>query len=562
MSNELNYANCKYMEQDKFIKFCKNNSVEINPYYLELFEKEKLLYPKKRWLYPEEYAIIKQQRIFSSDEQAYDSTYPSLLELDEEILKFHNFRLYHRINHPFDENDKDWQQYLLDPIDNEFIIWEDYKVNYVDKSGASRSTDRAKNYYSYWQIYELDGINDFRRCYFTVRFNDKENYYYRTCDKEFVEKWPRQNKNTILTFYQFENYYDFLCEFIQSYERNIIIAYKEKNAGDFLTEKELNILENNILDKCNKLMEIYDFATDNLYEFLEVLCRKYFIYENKEKPKLQNLIKIDIWYCINIIIYLTGDTWEDVSLKIGRKGQIATYFKLYSRAEKNTLEVLFPNEREEIKEMAMLYVDRKVKSYNKQSTLKYQLTNTDINNFIEFIETNDLDHFLIFIADSNVDYFSQKYKSTKNLTFYLRNLSIFIEEIIRTVGLNSIDEIRDQYTGDISGIKTVLKPICKQEPWWTTYVELEKEIAQKANSNNFTILINKLPDEISKKNIKDKQRKFILQNILKATIIRNYYAHNAAKINNFETSYPSLFESIINSIFIIWVIGKDKIRNE
>ncbi|WP_162013077.1 hypothetical protein [Methanosarcina acetivorans] len=548
------------MEKGEFIKFCVNNSVEITPDFLELFEKEKLLYPIKRWVYPKEYAIIK-QHTFLSDKQVYDSTYSSLLELEEEIFKFCNLYLFNRINHPFDEKDKDWQQYLLDPTDNEFIIWKDYKVNYVDESGESWSTVRAQNYYSYWQIYELDGINDFRKSYFTVRFNDKENYYYRTCDKEFVEKWSRSNKNNILRFYQFESHYAFLCEFIQSYERNIFIAFKEKNAGDFLTEEELNILENNILNKCNKLMEIYDFTIDNLYEFLEVLCKKYF-YEYKEKTKLQDLIKRDIWYCIQMIIYLTGDTWEDISLKIGRKGQIATYYKLYSRGEKNTLEVLFPNEREEIKERAMIYVDRIVKSYNKQSTPKYQLTNTDISNFIEFIETNDLDHFLIFIADSNVDYFSQKYKSKKNLTFYLRNLSIFIEEIIKTVGLNSIDEIRTQYIGDISGIKTILKPICKEETWWNTYVELEKEIAQKANSNNITILINKLPDEINKKNIRDKQRQFILLNILKATIIRNYYAHNSAKINNFKTSYPLLFESILNSIFIIWVIGKDKIRNE
>ncbi len=561
MVKEPNYVNCRYMEQKNFIDFCKENSVEIRVYDLETFEKEKLFYPIKRWLFPEEYAIFDQQR---SVTETYTPTFnfncSSLLELEDEIFRFRNLTLYNNINHPFDEIEEDWQQYLNNPIDSEFVNWEDYEVNYNDEYGNELKTTRAKNYYSYWQIYELDGINDFRTKYHIICYNKEENNYYLSCDKDFVERWYKRQKRNISIFFQLEQYYNCLCEFIQFYERNVNIAFMKLKVGDSLTNEEIDLLESNLIGKSNQLITFYNFTVDNLYDFIETLCRQYFLYEYKEKSKLQSLIKRDIWYCIRLILYLTGDTWENISLKIGRKGQMATYFKLYSRAEKNTLEVLFPNEREEIKERAMLHVDRQVENYNKKSTLKYQLTKTDISNFIEFMETNDLDHFLLFITDVNADYFSQKYKSKKNLAFYLRNLSIFIEEIIKTIGLNSIDEIRTQYLDIIYGFKTILKPICKQEPWWSTYCYLEKNRIYEVNSDNFIEKIDQIPEEINKCKIVDNQRQFILLNISRATIIRNYYAHNSAQINGFKEKYLELFQSLIYSIFIIWSIGKDIIE--
>ena len=559
MFNELNYTNCKYLEQEKFIKFCKENSVEIRSQNLEFFEREKLLFPIKKWTFSEEYAIFKHQQIFTSqDKQNYIPSYLPLLKLEEEISKFQNLVFFDRIYHPFDEMDKDWQEYLIDPLNNEFVDWKDHEVNYTHK-GKNWKTFRAKNYYSYWQIYEIDGINEFRTGFYNVGFDEKENKYYLTCNKEFVEKWTKRPKENILNISSFEHCYNCICDFIQSFERIRNITFKEKKAGEFITKEENDVFDKKIVELSTELVENSNLSSKDFYDYLIILCQHYFIYENKGKSKLQNLIKRDIWYCIQLIFYLTGDTWENVSSKINRQGQMGTYYKLYTRVPKKTLEIIFPDEREEIKEEAMLHIDIQLKHYNEKVIQRYKLDKADIEYFIEFVETNGLAHFLIFMANINKDYFSHEYKSEKNLIFYLRNLSIFIEEIIKTMGLNSIPEIKNKYPTK-TGFRYLLSPICQNEPWWNIFTDLSKEKHfNDINIDNFYDRINQIPQIINSSQKLDQQKKFILANLARATIIRNYYAHNSLQINNFKTSYPLLFESLIDSIFLIWVIGKDNI---
>ena len=561
MFKELNYTNCKYLEQEKFIKFCEENSVEIRPRNLEFYEREKLLFPIKRWTFSEDYAIFKHQQILTPpNKQNYNTSYLPLLELEEEISKFLDLMFFDKINHPFDEFDKNWQEYLTNPLNNEFLDWKNYEVNYTNK-GKSWRTNRAKNYYSYWQIYEIDGINEFRTRFYNVLFDEKENKYYLTCNKELVEKWTKRPKENILYVSSIEHYYSCICDFIQSFERIINITFNKKNAGEFLTKEENDLFDKKIVKLSTKIAENYNLSSDDFYEFLKILCQRYFIYENKEKLKLQNLIKRDIWYCIQLIFYLIGDTWENVSLIINRQGQMGTYYKLYTRVPKKTLEIIFPDEREEIKEEAMLHIDIQLKRYNEKVIQEYKLDKTDIEYFIEFVETNGLAHFLIFMANINKDYFSHEYKSEKNLVFYLRNLSIYIEEIIKTIGLNSISEIKNKYPTKNTGFRYILSPICHNEPWWHVFTKLSGNgHLSDINIDNFYDKIDQIPQIInSYQKLDQEQRKFILVNLARATIIRNYYAHNSLQINNFKKSYPLLFESLIDSIFIIWAIGKDNI---
>ena len=166
------------------------------------------------------------------------------------------------------------------------------------------------------------------------------------------------------------------------------------------------------------------------------------------------------------------------------------------------------------------------------------------------------------MANINKDYFSHEYKSEKNLVLYLRNLSIFIEEIIKTMGLNSIPEIKNKYPTKNSGFKFILSPICHNEPWWRVFTELNKR-GHDINIDNFYDRIDQIPQIINSHQKLDEQRKFILVNLTRATIIRNYYAHNSLQMKDFKKNYPLLFKSLIDSIFIIWAIGKDNIiKNE
>lgn len=393
MFKKLNYANCKYIEQEDFIKICKENSVVITLHDLETFEREKLFYPIKRWLFSEDYAIFKENDFFTpNDTKSYNPVFLSLQKLDDEISEF--TCCYNKTRHPFDEMDKDWQIYLRNPMDDKFTDWKNYEVNYINENGDSRVTNRNKNYYSYWQIYELDAINDFRRKYYMLRFDENKNNYYLTCDKEFIEKWHRHKKDNILKLSSFEQYYNCLSSFIQYFKKSWQIAIENKKVEEFLTKEEIDHLDNIIKVFSNEIFKYYILNMEDLYVFLRELCQHHFNYKNAEKPKLQELIKKDIWYLIRFIWYLTGDSLEHISQNIDKK-------RSNNERKKSTLKIIFPNEREDIKEKAMLHIKIEVNNYNKISPPQYQVTETDISNLIDFIETNDLDHFLRFITDLN-----------------------------------------------------------------------------------------------------------------------------------------------------------------
>lgn len=548
----IQYQNCKYIHLKDFIKFCEQNSVKINQKDLEIYEREKLLFPLKRLICPEEYAIynylfpIRQTRI-----EEIESKYLPLTQLQEELSKF-NSGLYPVIEHPFDKK-IDCQGYLFVPETMVFKEWKNYEINYIDENKQRWKITIFKNFYSYWQIYELDSINAFKKIYCEIQFDIEKERFFRTCNKEIIEKW-KLSKNEIIGLLSFERHYHCLCEFIQFFNRNWNITFKP---GEPIKPSELAIFEEEMIKNSKKIIQ--DFSINDLYGFLKMLCLKYFDYGKNDKINLQNLIKTDIFYCIRLIIFVSGSTFQEVSTVIGESGHYGTYYKDYTRARKKTIEIIFPNEEENIKERAMIHLNMYLNEYNKNVHKEDFLSNQDFINLIEFIEKNGLSHMLILMIEANTDYFSNEYSSNKKLIFHLRNLSIFIEEISKEIRLNAKSkEIREK-SQDKPGLRDILHPICNTENWWKGYEFL--------NSNGMFSYINKdnIGDKIDGiiRNIEsysktplDSKDKFVLINISIATIIRNFYAHNSVSQEIVNKEYSIRVNSLINSILIIWTLGK------
>jgi len=87
------------------------------------------------------------------------------------------------------------------------------------------------------------------------------------------------------------------------------------------------------------------------------------------------------------------------------------------------------------------------------------------------------------------------------------------------------------------------------------------------NPDNFGDELKRIQKEIDSipktkaKKIDQNHIKIVLTHLSKATLIRNYYAHNSVQIDTFIEDYPSLLENLICSIFIIWAIGKNTLKN-
>ncbi|WP_048065614.1 hypothetical protein [Methanosarcina acetivorans] len=529
------------MEQKSFLDFCKDNLVKIPDYQLDYFEKEKLIYPIKRKIVPEEYAILQQQG--EGDQSVIkriNVEHLPLIKLEDEYFKFRN-NIGDTITHPFDKVNEEWQKYLINP--NEIDEWENYEVNYIDADGKSWKTSKAENFYSYWQIYDIDSINEFRKRFLQIKLDTETNKYYLTSGSENVERYKSKREN-IVKMSAFECHRRFLCDFIESYYRIKRIVYRQ--SAEYLTEDEVNTFNEKITEMSRHILDKNDISIDELYKFLNKLCNLYFEYGSKEKNRLQKLVKSDIWHTVELISYVNGESWQDIALKIDNITRFGIY--IYTKEPKNVLEAIFPYESKEIKEKAMYHLDIRLKKYNENVLTDYELNNNDLDNFILFLENNGLSHFLIFVVDANEEYFKYTYKSRRNIIFLLRNLGIFVEEITKMISLSSNNSgIENQ-----SSLKNILKTICGEEVWWGKYYD------SKLGGINDKNVESRINEQLNKLNSSG-QDDFILINLSISTILRNYYAHNSGQKVYFVKEYKRLLSCLINSIFIIWALGRKKI---
>ncbi|MEZ5334811.1 MAG: hypothetical protein R2741_06050 [Methanolobus sp.] len=440
-----------------------------------------------------------------------------------------------------------------------------YDLDYFDEidllAPISLSPDKTKKYYSYWQLYLIDSINDFRTKHCEICFSKKNNTYYLNSNFKISEPLTQSKKLDISSFFKVELYYNCLCDFIQFYHMAFEDVFHGKPVGYVLEDSESEYLDKKLETISKELIDFYDFNKEDLYEFLRELCRQYFVYDKKSKNKLLDLIKSDIHLCMKLIFYFSGDSLDKITSEVDANGLLTNKFRPYTLEQNSTLNVIFPDEREIIENKAMLRISLHLKHYNQHLHTKYKCLDSDVHDFIKFLEDNSLDSFLIFVFDVNRDYFEYNYCSNKSLVSSIRNLSVFLEEFTGCIGINSI--VSDQYPPNKNSLKFLFNPLCKSESWWNMgYFPIEKIDCHNFHDKMDAVIQNIENTANSKNYNLDNEEKFVLINLRKANIIRNYFAHNSALIPEFRKIYPMLFQSLFNSVIIIWIIGKEKLNTK
>ena len=423
---------------------------------------------------------------------------------------------------------------------NKIDEWENYEVNYIDKNGEPWKTSKAENFYSYWQIYEIDSINEFQKKFLTIKLDTETNEYYLTLNEKLCKLY-KLKRESIVEIAAFEPHFRFLCDFIESYNRINRVEFSQ--SAEFPSVDEVNTFNEKITNISKKISNNHKISTNEVYIFLNKLCTLYFDYEKKGKNKLQELVKSDILYTVKLISYVNGESWQDIASKIENNRRYGNY--RYTKRPKNVLDVIFPDERKEIKEKALFALDNRLKEYNKKVFTKYKLNNNDLENLRSFLEDNGLSHFFIFVVDANEEYFKYTYKSRKNIIFLLRNLGIFVEELTKVISLNSNNSgIKNQ-----PNFKDILETICDDKPLMDKFDKLK---LGNINDENVEFKIDEYLSTLNS----CEQEDFILSNLAISKILRNYYAHNSGQREYFIKKYKWLYSCLVDSIFIIWAMGK------
>jgi len=157
-----------YMKHDAFIKYCNANNVYVSEAALEIYEKNRLLFPCVRLVYPRE-LLRRRYRVkkpgHRNNPKIRDEWIP-LIELEkcERYCRLADQDAYHDMvenGHPYDRALKDENPFVLNPKDKKFKVWKRYNVivGKYGKDNRNRCKSKAEHYYAPWKIFMVQELN-------------------------------------------------------------------------------------------------------------------------------------------------------------------------------------------------------------------------------------------------------------------------------------------------------------------------------------------------------------------------------------------------------------------
>lgn len=167
-SNAQSRKDSPYVEHKKFIEYCTANKVFIDEDMLEAYEKQGLLYPCKRLLYPRE--LLKRRfrvrHSFPRKKYKIRDEWMLLIDLEKGLQTCNSFmdesfKQAMMNGHPFEQGPIDESNpYVFDPDKQTFRTWKRYKVIVGEIPGTKIRESRAKHYYSSWKIFFIFELNE------------------------------------------------------------------------------------------------------------------------------------------------------------------------------------------------------------------------------------------------------------------------------------------------------------------------------------------------------------------------------------------------------------------
>ena len=312
----------RYAEIGPFIRYCRDLNVETKKKELEHYEKIGAMLPVARVVYPDEYVIQKEERRRSGDVD-WDETsqWPELGSLSEGLgtLGANCGDLSDtELIHCFDrELEAGHNPYIMQPDSDQFRPWSDYLVTVQEIQGQEIKRPTVEHYYSYWQVHQLYWIQQHRDLYKNAGLIEliPENDPLRRL-------FPRAPTIGRLVGYDGRrNSFDALSFWITVYgrERHRTFASIPKSHGiQRLDDAQASAHIAQLKQLAEMVKQRFQFTRKDLYQFLRQLIELLDDYRQKERYKLADALKGDIFAWERFLTLNTGETREDVEEELGK----------------------------------------------------------------------------------------------------------------------------------------------------------------------------------------------------------------------------------------------------
>ena len=537
----------RYAKVSLFEGHCRDLNVNIDRGELEHYEKIGAMLPVARVVYPDEYVIQRDQNQWNGVTD-WDGAgqWPALDRLIERAWSLQSGyeglsddELVHCLDREMEAGDN---PHLIWPELAEFRPWSEYRVEVPDGRGNSIMRTTAEHYYSYWQVYQLSLIQQYPDLYKNARLIE------RMPQEDSVRKsLPRAPRiDHFVDFGGKRRRFDALSFWITVYGRERDLAFDNIAAVDGV--RRLDVAQatahrTKLAHWAERVKERFPLTLGDLYSFLRKLIELLEGYESKERYKLAEELKKDIFAWENLIILTAGKTREDVAEELGKAN-------IY---DKRTFRHLDIRSKEHDYALDLLKsVSADCGSVLRQvGDSQWSFPEADANDLLNYCEREGLGLFvtalsgMVAIGDEEYRQISRRVQRYTNL----KNVLNAYEYLLKTFALKA---------GLVVGNETLtplVDRVMAQEPWYQLFAANKQNGLLSAN-NTQDFLAN-LSILLADSQLKGSPQGFWAQQFLVTCLARNMTVHSYPSQDSY---YGDLFRpmlhAVVSATFYTWRYAK------
>ena len=312
----------RYAEVDLFVGYCRDLNIDTHQDELEHYEKIGVMLPVARVVYPDDYIIQRDQSLWNGvtdwDEAGQWPTLDRLVERTWSVQSSYEGLSDEELVHCFDrEMEAGGNSYLPRPESAGFRPWSEYRVDVPDGSGNSIKRPTVDHYYSFWQVHQLFLIQQYPDLYRNARL------IARIPQEDSLRKHlpSAPKKELLVDFGGKRRSFDALSFWITVYGRERVRTFAGVAEADGV--RRLDVAQGTahrtkLVDWAGQVNKRFGLTPADLHGFLRQLIELLEEYERKERYKLAEALKSDIFAWESLIMLTTGQTREDMADELGR----------------------------------------------------------------------------------------------------------------------------------------------------------------------------------------------------------------------------------------------------
>ena len=528
-----------------FVAHCRDLGVETDQRELEHYEKTGVMLPVARVVYPDEYVIQRDQSQWNgvTDWDASDR-WPAVGRLTERIGPFpygYKELTDKEIVHCFDrEMETGCNPYLKRPASADYRPWSDYRATVHDNRGNALERSTVEHYYSYWQVHQLSLIQQHPDLYRNARLIES------IPEDDPVRRFRpwAPNKERLVEFDGKKRSFDALSFWVTVYGRErgrTFASIAESNGIRRLDDSQAAAHRTRLNNLAGGVSARFNLTREDHYGFLRELIQLLEDYGRKERYKLAEELKRDIFDWENLLMLSTGEKRDAVAEELGKTNifdkrtfrhlNIATMerdyaFDLLNSASKDCSSAL-----------------------RQMGDSQWSFTESDTNDLLKYCEQYGLGVFVTalsgMVAVGDEEYrrkFTrmQKYTNLKNV---LTGYEYFLKSVTQGTCL-----VTDKKT-----LTWLVGKVMAQEPWRSLFTA-RTDLVSGANTQEF---LANLVTLLSDGQLKGSPQGYWARQFLVMCLARNMTVHSYPSEDSY---YGEFFEPMLDAAicatFYTWRLAK------